>query len=808
MINILSRISKLRGPNELRVRGVQAVHAVAERLGWSSLAKLPSEQALLDLLQSERAISSTQQLLEHFQTSSQAKFFVSFRDRDATVAELRRRWPRAEIELLSRADRILAGSFDLLGLHDLNFGERIDWHLEPLSVKRAPAIHWSKLDQLAGESAGDNKVIWELNRHQYFITLGQAYWLTGDERYAKTFVSHLESWMAANPPKLGINWASSLEIGFRSISWLWAFHFFKGSPSLSSSTFTRALKCLYLNARHIETYLSTYFSPNTHLTGEALGLFYLGALLPEFKEAERWRKTGKRILLDQLPVHVKPDGVYFEQSSYYHRYTTDFYTHFLILSRANGETVPSEVEEKLQSLIDHLMYITRPDGTTPFFGDDDGGRLLPLHPRPANDFRATLSTGAAIFGRTDYKFVASRVAEETLWLLGPDVLRGLDEIEERDPPRTSSAFEDGGYYIMRDGWSKEANYLLFDCGPHGTDNCGHAHADALSFEMVANGRTSLVDPGTFTYTGSKDLRSWFRSSLAHNTLTIDGASSSVPAGPFSWQSVAKCELEKWTSRDRFDYVAGRHDGYLRFTDPVKHARSILFLKHDYWIIRDQVRSKSGHRADVWFHFDSPANPLIEAPDSQVSFLSERDGDAGLDVYCFGNGQWRREEAWVSHCYAHKEPARIYAFTAQIKGDSEIITFLLPQRVGTNWRAREIEAIGGRAFEIAHENGLDVVMIRTAERVETARLASNFEWTWTRFPQDGGLLPEEFVLLHGQTLELEGREILKSARRISYLVASRLGDEFRVETDEGILDLSLPISDLESWFANSTRKSAI
>jgi hypothetical protein len=74
--------------------------------------------------------------------------------------------------------------------------------------------------------------------------LGQAYLLTGDERYAQTFVAHLDGWMGQNPPKLGVNWMSSLEVAFRAISWLWAFYFFKDSPHLSPSIFSRALKFL------------------------------------------------------------------------------------------------------------------------------------------------------------------------------------------------------------------------------------------------------------------------------------------------------------------------------------------------------------------------------------------------------------------------------------------------------------------------------------------------------------------------------------------------------------------------------------
>ena len=114
---------------------------------------------------------------------------------------------------------------------------------------------------------------------------------------------------------------------------------------------------------------------------------------------------------------------------------------------------------------------------------------------------------------------------------------------------------------MRDDWSPTANHLLFDCGPHGQANCGHAHADTLAFELAANGRTLLVDPGTYTYTGIKELRDWFRSSAAHNTITVEGRSSSVSAGPFSWKSIANSERLAWISRDRFDYVAGTHDGY-------------------------------------------------------------------------------------------------------------------------------------------------------------------------------------------------------------------------------------------------------
>src|ERR1043165_690330 len=395
------KLQKLKNASlhELRVRATQQISAFSERRGWSKLVKLPSDESFSSLISASH---------------SEPAFFASFQSPEQTASVFQSRWPTTAQKLIDKAERIVAGKFDLLGFKDLSFGDPIDWQFEPVSGKRIPLLHWSKLDYLDVEIAGDKKIIWELNRHQHFQTLVQAYWLTGDERYARVCVAHLEAWMDANPPKLGINWTSSLEVAFRSISWLWAVHFFKSSPSLTPEVFKRAWKFLYLSARHLESYLSTYFSPNTHLTGEALGLFFLGTLLPRFKEAKRWRDLGSRILIEQLATHVKSDGVYFEQSSYYHRYTTDFYLHFLLLSRANNFALPGEVDESLVKLLDHLMYITRPNGSTPLFGDDDGGRLTMFDDRAADDFRGTLAVGSVMFNRGDYKFVPDIALEPLL----------------------------------------------------------------------------------------------------------------------------------------------------------------------------------------------------------------------------------------------------------------------------------------------------------------------------------------------------------------------------------------------------------
>jgi hypothetical protein len=432
------------------------------------------------------------------------------------------------------------------------------------------------------------------------------------------------------------------------------------------------------------------------------------------------------------------------------------------------------------------------------FGDDDGGRLMMLDRRAANDFRATLSTGAALFERSDYKFVAGGPAEETLWLLGVAGLQSLDQIIAQEPAKQSVAFESGGYYVMRDGWTPKANYLLFDCGPHGQANCGHAHADALSFELAANGRTLLVDPGTYTYTGNKELRDWFRSSPAHNTLTVDRRSSSVVAGPFSWKSIARCQRLAWISQDRFNYVAGAHDGYAMMSPPATHERSILFLKRDYWVIRDRLKSAAERSVDLWFHFDPASDPLIEAAAGQATIIAENNGESGLDVHGFApSGRWRREDGWVSHCYAQKDPARGYVFSALLSGARDAVSLLMPRTGQARWHVREIEAIGGQAFEVANEDWLDIIMIRTGERIETVRLASDFEWTWARFSQADKSILEELVLIGGRTLQVQGRQVLQAGQHLEYVTARRVDGQFQVNTDKGAFDCQLPITDFEA-----------
>ncbi len=804
MANPLETLRKIKGRSwsELRTRSEQAFTVYAEQVGL--IGNLPTDEEFLKLI--DRSAFSkikieTKDLLKSFIEHSEFSFFPSLRDGEE-IFEVYKEKFGGEVtkKVLERADNLVEGKFDLLGFKQLDFGKPIDWHFEPISGKRSSLKHWKQFDELSTKETGDKKILWELNRHQHFFTLGVAYGLTEDETYAETFVKHLDSWMETNPPGMGVNWFSSLEVSFRLMSWIWAFNFFKTSKHLTPEFFQKALKFLHLHGRHLEKYLSTYYSPNTHLTGEALGLYYLGTQFPFFKRAGQWRKLGEEILFAELDRQILPDGGYFEQTTWYHRYTTDFYTQFLILKTLNNGKAPKFLKEKLtkklQSLFNFLMYLTRPDGTTPLIGDDDGGQCLPHGNARSDDFRACLANGAILFNKGDYKFVGGEYFEETLWLLGIDGLERFDQIEAKKPDKKSCAFESSGYFVMRDGWSETDNYLLIDCGELGFQNGGHGHADALSINLSIGGESILTDAGTYTYHESEALRNEFRTTAAHNTLVIDKKSQSEPGGKFSWMTKAEAKLKKWICEPRFDFFEGSHNGYKGLTNSAAtHTRSLLFLKNDYWIMRDFVKTAGNHEYDLNFNFNTETHPNIETAENGEECVYKFSAEGvGLRLFTFGdNGKWESRKNYISNKYGSRAESKKMVFSSAGKGMQEFFTFFLPSEAEFEKpEVSEIEVIGGRAFVINYRDYTDLLVFSDGEQIiRTEFFNSNFRYMWARLSEEDSL-PEEFVMSGGKHFSLGGREILNNTKKIEFATARRFGNQLSLRASETVINVSLPV----------------
>lgn len=715
--SVIQRLGKLKGRSvaELRERLGQTVAAELELRGMSALVGEPTDDAFTALLDRahDHGADTPRHLRTHFATRQTPAFFNGVRSGTSALAMSQPRWAAARSQLVAAAERIMGGHYDLLGYEDLDFGVPVDWHFDPTTGRHAPQQHWSRIPYLDAAIVGDHKVIWEINRHQHFVVLGRAFRVTGDARYAQRFTEQLESWMDANPPKDGVNWASSLEVAYRAISWIWGMELFRESLAFSPALLQRALKFLYLHGRHLERYLSTYFSPNTHLTGEALGLFYLGSMLPELRRASHWRALGWSILETQLPRQVFADGVYFEQATYYHRYTVDIYLHALILAEALGFAVPAAMVERLALAASHLADLTRPDGTIPVIGDDDGGQLMRLEQRRLTDVRATLVASGVVLRRAELASVAGVVTEEVLWLLGPEGVRTATGQLAADPPaHLSTLAATGGYAIMRDGWRARANHTVIDCGPLGSGNSGHAHSDALSIEITVEGCPAFVDPGTYTYTGSQLDRDWFRHSAAHNTVTVDGQSASAMAGPFSWAHRADARVDRWWSGAITDWFAGRHSGFSRLIDPAEHRRGVMFVRGQYWVIIDSVLGKGSHEVIAHYHLAEGAGVRSLSANSaeiEVPCGSKRKRlffKALGDVVTLDWG-----EDWVSSAYGRRTRAPLGRIFSRGTGRRDVIAVIVPLDGDQSLSVAEVPAKEGRAVRLDRPDTHDLLLFR-------------------------------------------------------------------------------------------------
>lgn len=594
-------------------------------------------------------------------TYPDGKFFFASATVPSLCMALRKRFPKEAEAILHGAQRICEHRFDLLGYEDLNYGTQIAWHTDLVHKKQAPRKPWYQIRYLDFNQVGDSKVTWELNRHQHFVTLAKAYRLSGEENFAGEIFTQWQHWHTQNPYPIGINWASSLEVAFRSLSWIWTYLLLADSGVMPSDFRRQWLRALSVSGRHIECYLSTYFSPNTHLLGEAVALFFIGTMCPELPSANRWKRLGWKIVLREANRQVQPDGMHFEQSTYYHVYALDFFLHAGILANLNDVPVPPNFDATLEKMMEALRLLTRA-GAPPRFGDDDGGRLFDPRRNRAEHLPDPLATGAVLFSRGDFKAVAGNLREETLWLLGESGAEEFDRLAVHDPDPGSAALPSAGLYFM----SGPRRQLVIDAGRQGAATAGHGHADALSVCVNANGRALLIDPGTCEYVG-KDRR-LFRSTAFHNTLLVDGKGQAQPKGPFSWTRLPHVQSEGWITGQTFDLFVGSHDGY----SPVTHRRWVFSLKGQFWLVRDLAIGEGEHALDLFWHL----NP--ESSEKHDAFVN-RLGEDGLRILGVGGTDWRRDvrSGWWSPVYGKMEPANVLHFGTVSKLPAEFVSLLEP-----------------------------------------------------------------------------------------------------------------------------------
>jgi hypothetical protein len=468
----------------------------------------------------------------------------------------------------------MKGEWEVLGVLRTDLVQP-DWFHDPVTGRRSPADRYAfRINHRSQDQTGNIKQVWEISRLQHLTLLATAWFLSRDEPYARRVADQLRSWWRDNPFLSGVHWTSGIEIGIRLISLTWIRRLLDSWPG-AGDLFDHdelAVRQVRWHQQYLAAFRSRGSSANNHVIAEAAGQLVASCAFPWFSESERWRRRSADVLERELVSNTFPSGIGRELASGYQCFVAELGLLAAVEADAAGHPLSPAVWRRLCAMVDSAAALLDERLRPPRQGDDDEGRALLLDAPVANRWPSLLALGEALFGRLDWWPEAATDAGSAI--IG-SLARGTREIAGR-PAERPWRFADAGITLLRTerGQAPEI-WCRCDGGPHGyLSIASHAHADALSVEVRCGGVDVLADPGTYCYHGEPEWRSYFRSTIAHNTAEVGGRNQSSEGGPFLWLRHADAreidvrdggEVANWTAE---------HTGYSDLNPPTRHRRTV------------------------------------------------------------------------------------------------------------------------------------------------------------------------------------------------------------------------------------------
>lgn len=579
--------------------------------------------------------------------------------------------------IVGLADQALGHEFDLLGSGSVKL-DPIDWHCDFKSGFRWPPLKFYKRYITTDYSNNaDVKVPWELSRCHHHLWLGEAYLLSTDEKYAEEIVSQIDSWINENPLMYSINWTCAMDVAIRAINWLYAVNMIIDSKSISASFVRKFTKSLYEHGFFIFRNLEKGFPySKNHYASDITGLFFIGLFFIETREGKKWWNFALREFFSEVRKQILPSGVHFERSTSYHRLVTElFFYSYLLLKRA-GVGIPSDIKSRVQSMFDFILYYSRPDGSSPNFGDNDDGRLLPFIKYDFDDHRYLLSLSAIEYKSSLYKKYSDGLCADSFFLINSREASQANEISNVADKISSRLFPDAGFCAIR---HDDFYMFITNSEPSGFPDtkrktCGtHTHADLLSFELAIGDSPFIVDPGSYVYTASIKERNQFRATSYHNTLTVDGFDQhELSPKAFIISKIALPIDLRCSEDDSAVVVEGEHDGYMTLDDPVMHKRLFHVNKETHTcIIYDRLDCREQHEFSWYFHFH-PEITLMQV-EGAISAKSNKGHSIRMKFECVHDLNIDIMECDISRSYGIKERSKKLKVTAKANTSFEMKT---------------------------------------------------------------------------------------------------------------------------------------
>jgi Heparinase II/III-like protein/Heparinase II/III N-terminus len=596
---------------------------------------------------------------------------------------------------LADADRVRAGRFRLVG-EEYDLGATFSWTMNPSRDKE-----------------------WQIAQHKHYwaVHLVHAATVHDDPTYLDTLSTLTASWL--DEMGTGFIAQSDAQVEAKRIeSWVWALSLLPAAP-WQGHVDPALLQRLVVRLGEEAVYVAAHLKPvRNHRTFELYAVALAGVLLPDGDETGTLRTLAVGELTRNLLAEVGPDGVHVEMSTHYHQLVAETAVGFLELCDRNGILLDPALPERVHEALRWSLWLQWPDGDIPLLGDSDTG-----------DHRDLLRRGSALFDDDELLYGATLGA------------RG------RPPARPSRRFDASGYVVLTDGWGHDPathaarQHVVFDTAALGEGS--HSHYDLLSFTYYADGGPALVDPGRFTYSSDPDelghdWRHHFKSTTAHNTVTVDGLDQTHYLSRTKHGPEATVADATHHSGLRTDWAAGT--ALSQEYSPV-HRRTVVFPDRRYLLLVDRLVGVDGasHSYDLRLHLPDLQAELDRAdrPDErQLQLRTPR-----CVVTCAPPPDAVAEVAgdWVSRLYGVKEPGAVLQVSTTSADDVWFVTAVAPRSGPDVQRVRRVTTPEGLAVQVSGvdrgEPFEDVMLVSTGSRITGHGVSLNGRWCLVR--RDGG-----------------------------------------------------------------------
>ncbi|MGQ7947323.1 heparin-sulfate lyase HepC [Flavobacterium sp. WC2509] len=477
-----------------------------------------------------------------------------------------------------------------------------------------------------------------LHRTSFWEPLGIVYLSTGDEKYAKEWVFEVRDWIKKNkqgayPDDKNFAWKAFV-VSFRLNNWSAYFNMFVNSPNFTPAFLMEFLNSYNEQANYV---MNNYTDVGNHRLYEALHMMYAGSAFPEMKEATSWRKSGIDVLNEEIKKQILPDGVQFELSPSYHIGTIKIFLDALQIAQLNGaeKEFPVSYRNLVEKMALAVGNYSFPDYTFPLYG---------------NSFLTNKSVMLKNYQSWAKVFPENKIIQ----------YYATDGTSGKQPDYLSSSLPSAGFYAFRNGWNTKSTVMQIKAGPPAEF---HSHPDNGNFVLWVKGRDFTPDSGSFIYANvgnqENSKRDWYRSTKAHQTLTLDNKNIENNA-----------QLQKWETTPNLDILCYKNPSY----KDLSHQRTFLFIDKTFFIIIDRAIGTAKGNLGIHYNLKEDSKATANTNNNSINTNYADGNNLLIQVLNKDKVSIKEESGFVSYEY-QKETARPAFVFEKPKNDNNTQSFI-------------------------------------------------------------------------------------------------------------------------------------